>query len=100
MIATANPSRGRGHSSGVEAVAHLPYGEHMPRLRGVRLELATQLGDVRIHGAGDDERAVSPHLAQQLAACGDRAVAPDEREQEIKSLRRERARCAALRDGA
>ena len=59
----------------------------MLRLFGIRLDLAPQLGDVRIHGAAEHGSAVPPNLLHQLEAGGDRTIAPDEREQQRECLR-------------
>src|SRR2546423_3003931 len=73
-----------------EAVADLPDGNDVPRLRGMRLEFAPQLGDVRIDRATHHERAVSPNFRQQIFARCHRAFSSQERQQQIVRLGRER----------
>ena len=76
----------------LEPVAHLPHRDDVARVRRIHLELPPQLGDVRVHRAREDERAVAPHLLQQLLPRDDAPSARDERQQQLERLRRERAR--------
>src|SRR3954454_19670720 len=83
-----------------EAVADLPDRHDVPRLRGMLLELAPQLGDVRIDGATHHERAVSPHFRQQILARRHRTLSAQQREQEIVRLGSESAGNAVAKAGA
>src|SRR5467141_1920342 len=69
-------------SSG-EAIACLPNRENVLRAGGIALQLAAQLGDVRVDRAAYDLRAVAPDFSQQLSAGDAGAVAPDQRQQQI-----------------
>src|SRR5205823_343322 len=62
----------------------------MPRRRGVGLELAAQLGDVRVHRAAQHFGAVPPHLAQQVEPGHHGAAPPQQGDEQVELFRRER----------
>src|SRR6478672_7300621 len=74
--------------SGSEAVADFPDGYGVLRLGRVVLELLAQLGHVGIHRSGEHDRAMVPHLAQEIDARCNRALPLDERHHELVCLRR------------
>src|SRR2546423_4188350 len=73
-----------------EAVSGFANRENVSRIRGIALELAPQLGHVRVHRPAHHFGAVAPHFAEQLRARYSGAVAADERQQQIILLGRER----------
>src|SRR6266566_2182261 len=62
------------------SVAALAHGEDVSRHRGIGLELAPQLGHVRVHGAAQHRGAVPPHLGEQLHTADDSSVASEQRD--------------------
>ena len=69
-----------------EPVPDLPHRDDVPRLRRIRLELPPQFGHVGINRATHDERAVTPHLGQQILAGCDGAVPAQQRQQQVVRL--------------
>ena len=64
-VRSVNPPSPRSRD---ESIADLPHREHVLWIRWVVLDAAPKLGDVRIDGSRGDERAVSPHLLEELPA--------------------------------
>src|SRR2546427_2014375 len=73
-----------------ETIAGFADRKNMSGVGGIALQLAAQLGDVRVDGAAHDLGAVAPDFRQQLGARDARAVAPDQGQQQIVLLGRER----------
>src|SRR3989442_15816273 len=72
-----------------QAVAGFANREDVLRIGGIALQLAAQLGDVRVDRAAHHLGAVAPDFRQQLRAGDARAVAPDQGQQQIVFLGRE-----------
>ena len=62
----------------------------MPRLRGVVLELSSQLDDVRVHGSRLDVGLIAPHALEQLLSRHNTTRATRERLEQIELLGPER----------
>src|SRR5437870_3470703 len=89
-----------GASLPIEPVAGFADGEDVARRRRVDLELAAQLGHVRVHRAAEHGGAVTPYLAQQLHPRRHRAASFDQGVQQVELLGCEAHRRAAPQHGA
>src|SRR5512143_3466347 len=63
--------------SGGEAVTDFPDRDEVPRIGGIVLELLPELRHVGIDGARQHDRAMIPHLAEQLDARRDGSLSLD-----------------------
>src|SRR5580765_5057816 len=86
--------------SGLQPVAGLARREDMARGLQVVLQLAAQLGAVRVHGARQHGGAVAPDLRQELDPRRDGAAAADQSDEQLVFLGSQRHRRAVAQHGA
>src|SRR5579872_1215575 len=92
IVTSAASSPGKGGLPlplGLQPVSRLPHRQDVPRHRGIALQLAPQIGDVRVERAAHDVRLVAPHFLEQLDPRRRCALASNERQQQLHLQRRQ-----------
>src|SRR5689334_13282164 len=69
---------------GLQAVPGLAHRQNVPRHGGIALELPAQIRHVRVERPAHHVGFVAPHFLEQLDASRRRAIAPDERQQQLE----------------
>ena len=69
---------------GLQAVPGLAHRQNVARHGGVALELAPQIGDVRVERATHDARPVIPDFAEEVGARSGCSLATEQRREKLE----------------